>query len=352
MSKIVQEHRVALTSIASAPHLLGAAGLDAEAIARRAGLKPHSFDDPLRTISFQEMGRYLGECTRATQDEGFSLRVGLTEGPAALTTLGFVAMNTPNVRGALTTLAKYLHQYAGDISVTQENGLALFTYVFHYPQIEGAGYISDAAMGLAIAFLRALCGPSWSPVEVRFSRQVPFKPGDWKRDVQAPVYFGAEQNLIVFSARWLEHSIERADPDLRRLLLDKVAELEVKGGQDFPAHVGAIIRASLLAGDASLDHVAGRLALSSATFKRRLQANGTSYTELIDQTRMEMASQLLKNSRATMTQIAEILGYAHSSTFSRSFSRWANMSPRDWRTANARGRNASLEPRISADGAV
>lgn len=334
MPRKTQDQRVPLTSIAAAPGLLVAEGIAADDVAKRAGLNPRCFDDTLRTISFEEMGRYLGECARATSDDSFSLRVGLAENPSALATLGFLALNTANVSGALATLSKYLYQVGGTITLTRERGFALFVYAFNYPTIQGAGFISDAAMGLAISCLRALCGPSWSPLEVRFARPVPGKPGDWKRKVQAPVYFGAEQNLIVFSARWLNQPVERADPELRRLLLDKIAELEAHCSVDSPIRVGAIIRSSLLAGDASLANVAGRLAISTSTLKRRLRANGTGFSELVDQARMEMACQLLSNSKASMTQIAEILGYGHASTFSRAFSRWANVSPRNWRVTH------------------
>jgi AraC-like DNA-binding protein len=330
-----KDQRVPLTAIASAPRVLSEFGVVAEQVAQRAGLNPRCFDDPLQTISFEQMGRYLADCTLATNDDGFSFRVGLAEGPAALATLGFLVMNIASVRGALGTLQKYVHHFAGEMVLTQEQGLALLAYAFRYPRIQGAGFIVDGAMGLAIALLRALCGPSWSPSEVRFTRPLPSKPADWQRAVQAPVYFGAEQNLIVFSARWLDQPIERADPDLRRLLLDKVVELEARAAVDFPTRVAAVIRSSLLAGDASQTNVAGRLAISSATLKRRLASSGCSFSVLVDQTRMEMASQLLSNSRASMAQITDILGYGHSSTFSRAFGRWAGMSPRDWRAGRS-----------------
>jgi AraC-like DNA-binding protein len=343
MPQKMKDQRVSLAAIASAPGLLTAAGVSADGVALSAGLNPRDFDDTLRTVTFREMGRYLGACALATGDDAFSLRVGLASGPGALSNLGFMAMNTPNLSGALDTLARYVYQVGGEVAVSRERGLAMLSYSFQYPHIDGALFIGDAAMGLAIALLQAMCGPSWAPLEVRFSRPVPGAPGDWQRKVHAPVCFGAEQNFIVFSARWLDHSIERADPGLRRLLHDKIAALETQRNVDFPALVGAVIRSSLLAGDASLEHVAGRLTISTATLKRRLRAGGTGFSALLDQTRMEIACQLLGNSKATMVQIAEILGYGYSSAFSRSFQRWAGMSPRQWRQDRASKR---MEPPV------
>jgi AraC-like DNA-binding protein len=110
-----------------------------------------------------------------------------------------------------------------------------------------------------------------------------------------------------------------------------LAELEARGSTSDIDRIGAIVRSCVLAGQASLPEVASRLAISPATLKRRLAAAGASFTELIDKVRFDMACQLLSHSNATMTQITEILGYGHSSTFSRAFSRWANTSPRAWR---------------------
>ena len=342
MSKRTQDQRVPIMSIASAPRLLKAAGAEPAELAMQAELNPPCFDDPLKTISFEEMGRYLAMCTAATGDDSFSFRVGLAEGPSALSTLGYLVMNTANVRGALAALSKYLYQFAGDVSVTQSKGLALFTYSFRFPALKGAEWIVDAAMGFAISLMRALCGPSWSPVEASFVRALPSRPADWQRHVRAPVYFGAESNLIVFSARWLDQAVERADPGLRRLLLDKVAELEARADPGDVERIATLIRSCVLAGEPTLDEVASRLAISTATLKRRLRAAGTSFQELLDKTRFEMACHLLRGSGASMAQITDVLGYGHASTLSRAFMRWSGMSPRQWRIAGPATREETL----------
>jgi AraC-like DNA-binding protein len=116
-------------------------------------------------------------------------------------------------------------------------------------------------------------------------------------------------------------------------MFDRVAELDAERSDDLPSTVCSVIRASLLAGDVSIGQIAGRFELSPRTLRRRLDAQKTSFEALLEKTRLEVAFHLLENSTASMTQIADLLGYAHSSTFSRAFRRWANKSPRDWREA-------------------
>lgn len=326
-----QETPVPLTIIGSVPALLTAAGLDPRSVALGVGVDPSRLGDPTYRVSFAQIGRFLAAGARLTGDELFGLKVGLAEGPGALDALGYLAMNTANVRGALGTLARYLHHFGGTLLLSEEQGVALFEYSFVAPQLAGAGLIIEASLGLAIALLRELCGKSWAPLQVQFSRPLPGRPALWQQAVQAPVYFGGERDQLVFSAKWLDQRIERADPELQRILQERVAELDAQQGADFVTRVGTLIRAGFLSGQVSLEQVASRLAMSSRTLKRRLQAEGTTHSMLLERSRMEMACHLLQNSRASMTQISELLGYANSSAFSRAFSRWCGITPRAWR---------------------
>lgn len=331
------DSRVPIATIASAPRLLAQAGIDPERIARAAGLEPSRFDDASTTIAFTEMARYLDGGAGALDDDTFALRVGLLEGPGALEALGFLAMHSADVRGALGTLARYVHQVGGTLVIDEERGVATLHYRFLFPHIRDAHWIIEAGIGLAVAILRSLCGAGWCPLEVHFSRPLPVRPARWQQLLGAPVIFAMPDDAVAFSAKWLAQRLERADPGLRRILLDKVAERELDAGGDFSAQVASVIRAGLLSGEFALPQVARRLAVSPATLKRRLAAASTSHSELLESTRMEMACHLLEHSRAAVTQVSELLGYSHSSAFTRAFHRWLGESPRDWRARRARG---------------
>lgn len=318
--------------------MLAEAGVDGRAVARAAGVDPDAFGDAAHTISFTDMGRYLAQCVKATQDETFALRLGLDEGARALYALGYMAEHSVNVRSALATLGNHIHHFGGELSIGQGQEIAWIDYSFMYSAIEGSGLISEGGIGIGASFLRQLCGRSWNLVEVRISRAEPAQPSRWRQCLRAPVVFGTESNVLLFAAHWLDHPIERADPDLRRILEDRVAELELRRPADFPAHVRSAIRACLLHGEVSAVLVARRLATSPRTLSRRLQACQTGFDRLLDQTRFETACHLLENSDATLTQVAGMLGYAHSSALSRAFRRWTGKTPRQWRTVKREDR--------------
>lgn len=79
-----------------------------------------------------------------------------------------------------------------------------------------------------------------------------------------------------------------------------------------------------------VDVVAQRLSMSARTLKRRLSAEGTSYSELLDHERRARAEAMLTGGRA-IKEIAVRLGFADAAAFSHAFTRWTGKSPSQWR---------------------
>jgi AraC-like DNA-binding protein len=83
-----------------------------------------------------------------------------------------------------------------------------------------------------------------------------------------------------------------------------------------------ILAALAQARDPTIEIVAKGMAMTPRTLHRRLSSEGTSYRELRDCTRIEIAKQLLRDLALTTEQIAFRLGFSELSAFSRAFRRW------------------------------
>jgi AraC-like DNA-binding protein len=77
--------------------------------------------------------------------------------------------------------------------------------------------------------------------------------------------------------------------------------------------------------------VAGQLALSTRTLRRRLEEEGSSFQGILDEVRFGLARDYLHNSSLPIEQIAELLAYSTPGNFSQAFKRWSGSSPRDYR---------------------
>ena len=59
--------------------------------------------------------------------------------------------------------------------------------------------------------------------------------------------------------------------------------------------------------------------------------HGIGYQELVDETRFDMAQQMLKESNLEVGEIALMLHYAEARSFIRAFRRWSDTTPARWR---------------------
>lgn len=94
--------------------------------------------------------------------------------------------------------------------------------------------------------------------------------------------------------------------------------------------LAARIQARLLAGHGQfpgIEEMARELCCSSRTLTRRLSQDGTSYRDLVDNTRRLLAIDLLRRSDHPIAEIADRLGYRDMANFGRACRRWFGVSP-------------------------
>jgi AraC-like DNA-binding protein len=225
----------------------------------------------------------------------------------------------------------------GAVTTFEESGkLAIFGYEIYALGAEATDQISDAALANMLNIMVALCGPHWKPVEVRFAHRRPAETAPFQRFFRAPLRFDMNENALVFAASWLSRPLPAVEPELTRLLRDKIDALEAQHRDEFPEQVRSILRTGVLADHGSADQVAKLLSMHSRTLNRRLAASGTNFRTLVDECRYEMARQMLKDTDADVGHIASMLDYADTSAFARAFRRWSGTTPSRWRTRDQR----------------
>jgi AraC-like DNA-binding protein len=81
----------------------------------------------------------------------------------------------------------------------------------------------------------------------------------------------------------------------------------------------------------SIDAIAHILAMSVRQLQRELQAEGTSFQKLLDETRKQLALRYLKHPHTPIHDVAFMLGFSEPSAFHRAFKRWTGQTPRTYR---------------------
>jgi AraC-like DNA-binding protein len=322
-----------VAAISQVPAVLRDLGADPAEVCTAAGFDFALFDDPDNLVTYRAASHLYRVCAERTGCPHFGLLKGQKSGLDGLGFVGLLVKHSPDVGAALRGLVRHLHLHIrGALASLDESGnLAIFGYEICEPGVEATDQIADASLGTMFNILVALCGARWKPVEVRFEHRRPPDLAPFRRFFQAPLTFDAGDNSLVFPASWLSAPLPAVDPELTRLLQDRLKVLEAQYHEDFPETVRSLLRTGLLAERGSADQVATLLSMHSRTLHRRLEAYGTNFRALVDECRYEIAQQMLEHTDSDISQIAYLLDYADTSAFARAFRRWSGTTPSRWR---------------------
>ena len=143
--------------------------------------------------------------------------------------------------------------------------------------------------------------------------------------------FHARANRILISRAGANQPFPGYDPVLTRML-----EQQCRQRMDTVESSGVAgkVRQKLLGElglGATLNDMASELALSTRSLRRKLEQEGTSYRDLVEEERRQLALQLLGNTTMKIEEVAAHLAYNDAGGFVRAFRRWQGCSPSEYR---------------------
>ena len=328
-----QKGMIRAAPMAAIPDLLKEFGIAPAPLLKKCGLPEDIFLYPDSTMPFATMGRLLKACVRESGCAHFGLLVGQRASPSALGAVGFLMKNSPDVATAINefVLNFDLHDRGATLFLKEEDGSCLLVYEIYQHGMEAVEQIVDGAMAVGLNLMRSLCGPDWLADEILFRRDTPEDVSPYKNFFQAPLQFNARQTALRFDTRWLANKIQHADPVLHQHFLQNVQDLIRHSPEDYRSKVYQAVLLLLGSKRCNLDGLADYFSLHPRTLNRRLKEASTSFRELHNEARHATACQLLQQTRSTIANIAELLGYSNETAFNRAFSHWEGTPPAKWR---------------------
>jgi AraC-like DNA-binding protein len=331
--------------IRAIPLVLAELGFDPAAVLAEVGVDARLFDDPNNLIRDALIGQALVHCVARTGCEDFALRVGRHGRLASLGLVGTLTASAPDVGAGLRVLSHFLSLNDGGavLSLTTEGSFSSLNYAIYEGGIEGTRQIHQMVSAVACNVLRDLCGPDWAPSEVLIPCRRPRDVHPFRDFFRAPLRFDSARLSLVFPHRWLEYPLRSADPALHAVLGAQAAIFEELASPGLPSQVRRVMRNLLLEGKGSIEAVARRFSMHRRTLDRHLDASGSSFRTLADETRFEVACQLLRDTQMAVGEIATSLHYGDSSAFAHAFRRWSGETPTRWRESVHRAQPESAD---------
>jgi AraC-like DNA-binding protein len=167
-------------------------------------------------------------------------------------------------------------------------------------------------------------------IELKFAQ--PPELDRYRTAFDCPIRFDQAENRMLLGAGDLNASIPSRNPSMLALHEHVLKErLTALGNARTSYRVSEEIIRRLHRGEPRREEIAASLALADRTLQRRLQAEATSFQQLLDDARRELARKYLSEDRYPLNQIADLLGFGDQSNFFRACKRWFGEPPGQYR---------------------
>jgi len=242
--------------------------------------------------------------------------------------------------------AEKYHQLAtphAEISFREEADRGVWTIVpAPHPDVDAPLYrfLVELQFGIHTSLHRDVMGSSFLPRELHVTYSPTGNALTYPEVFGCPVYFGQVENKFIFDATWLDGASQLGNEISYSLVLDLCDQLM----EEFQLRVGLVgkVREILLVNIArptSFNFVARHLKMTSRTLRRKLREKNTSYRELVDELRMQMAIKYLRNTDLTVEDIAFSLGFSDAANFRHAFRSWTRCTPNEFRVVPGTARD-------------
>lgn len=318
---------------------VSAAGGDVEALIRAHALPPDAAQAPEVSLPLDGLEDVARDAARATGDPWIGLSLAAADTRGTYDLVEFICERAPDLESALQRLSRYVcllnELVEFRVELDPDAGEACLHHAI--PGWPGAAgrHANEFVMASLVGQCRRLLPGRFAPTRAWLAHAAPSLPLEPLQRAlgTTDLTFGQASNGVAFPARWLHEPLETSDPPLLAVL-ERQAErlLAERGGKSrFVGEIRRRVLEVLHEAPPTLDELASQLAMSPRTLQRRLSAQGTSLSAIVDEIRAALARQLVHAGDQPLGEVAWRLGYSEMSAFLRAFKRWTGTTPTRFR---------------------
>jgi len=318
-------------------HLLDAAlhaGVDLSDALVRLGVSEADLESPHARLPLKVEQRLLEHAVTRSGDPLFGLHMGEGIRPRFMGELGYASMSSATLRDAIELMIPFTRVTSEFFELRfewRDDDLWLIWDTLDNSPL--SGHRVDATLAGAVVFGRWILGEDHDPLAVHLVHPAPDQDDEYRRVFRCPIHFGQTLNAVVLDAAVLDRPLRDADPEVHRLARSRVqrAVTQYRARDNLLEQVRLEIQQRLIKGIPQLEPIAERLGVKPWTLRRRLRAERTDFSTLLEDERRRLACDWLRHSDRSVNQIALDLGYSEQSAFNRAFKRWFGVTPVHYR---------------------
>ena len=309
-------------------------GQNPAALLQKFGLSSAQLRDPNTYVSYTRLADLLDATAQACSAPLFCLNLTANQSVLALGEIGLSIRQQPTLADALAYSNQHISLHAHGVHVLQSprgESLAL-QLSFDFSNATGLAQLMQLSAGQAFNLVSQMVGNTGSALRLHLQQSAPTQMPETPRLYEDHILYECEFSGVSFPIGWLARKPQYDEELLRTHFQQRIRLLESIYPGDLRAQVCHIIGNLLPSGECRIDRVAAALSLHPRVLQKKLHKEHTSFRELLQQTRMDIAKRNLQHGHLSITDLALNLGYADVAIFSRNFKRWTGQSPSNWKT--------------------
>jgi AraC-like DNA-binding protein len=279
----------------------------------------------LRELAAEELGRRDFSMIYAK----FNAPTFANLGPVAL-----LANFTTNVREWMDTALSYWALHTNGFTYVKYrdpvNKLIALRYTPDSFVLPGR-QTTEYAFACIVLMARIACArPDKNPHLIKFQHFEPPDSAPQSSVFRCKIEWGAEHNEIVFEDALLDLPT-RGYFSMLKPLMDRHVRKRIECMKGYDQSAGTMIALAIPAiigsGKCTAETVAQAMGTNLRALQRQLAEEKTTFSDILDKVRHNMAVNYLRESDIPISRIAEILEYSSTAAFTNAFQRWTKSSP-------------------------
>jgi len=330
------------TTLASVARLIGETleqdyGVDPGPLFAQANIDTNKFTKPGARVFFSKMDTIWTLATEASGDRWFGIKAGQRSEPGDFYVLGHAWLASATLEDAVQRLVRYAQVLSTaliNVSIEEKSDSIGLIETFPDPELVPNRAADEAGFVAFFKLCELVKRRPVHPVSVELVFPEDEAAPVYEEIFQCPISYGNEAEAFYFSAAEFAEPLPGYIPDVldatARIAEDYINSLDESA---VATEVRQLLIRMLPAGKVDQDSVASRLYRSRSTLQRQLTAEGTSYRDILEDTRKSLAERYLREGNYTQADIAYMIGFSDQSNFARAFKRWTGMSPGQYQKA-------------------
>jgi AraC-like DNA-binding protein len=245
---------------------------------------------------------------------------------------GYVIVNSPSFIKAFENFVRYTHLHTNqyDLYLTQDGNVNLHfdrtTEMMNCDRFNVEMYV----LGFTYNILKLIPGSQF-PLEVHYEFGPPkdTAPRDALFGNNTRFFYNMKQNKMVYDGKLTNVRLLNPNEQLYemfdRMATESLHKLKDEG--TLTSTVKQTLAKRLKGYLPTIEEMAEELNMSSRNLQLKLKNEGTSYRELTEEVRKDIATTHLKAGQLNIGEIAFLLGFNEISSFSSAFKKWTGKSP-------------------------